>query len=110
MFSADIEVCEEEEINFICGNMSCTEGNNTAHSSLVTWLVYLIAILQKKFYISNTAIAALLKILSAFFCALGKKHPHLSDIAATLPTTTYRLQKLLNTFHNTACVRFVVCQ
>lgn len=78
----EVEVCEDDEIEFLDEEVGYGSMKDTPHSPLVTWLVYLIAVLQRKHYISNTAVAVLLKILSLFFTVLSRMHPQLSDIAS----------------------------
>ena len=80
----------------------------TKHSALITWLVYLIAAVQRKHYISDAAIAGILKILSLFFVVLGRMYPQFFDIADTFPTTLYRLHGFLGT-KSASIIRYVCC-
>ncbi len=54
---SECEVFEDEGDIELFDQESCENVNKTKHSTLVMWLVYLIATLQRKHYISNTAIA-----------------------------------------------------
>ena len=72
------------------------------------WLVNLIAHIQRKHYVLDTAVSLLLKVLSVFFFVLGRLHPELLDIAKAFPTTVYSLQKLLGV-QKDMFVRYVTC-
>ena len=78
------------------------------HYTLVTWLVYLIAMLQRRHYVSNTAIAILLKILSVVLMELSKMYPQLSDISSILPTTVKGVVVCLKLKLALLCVMFPV--
>lgn len=64
--------------------------------------------LQRKHYISNTAIGVLLKIISPLFVVLSKMYPQLSDIPIILPTTMYSLRGFLKTGAG-SFIRYVTC-
>ena len=104
----DIEVCDEEEVDFFAEGSIPHNVGQTKHSALVVWLVYLIAALQRKHYIPNIAVALLLKILSVVFSILSRMHPQLSDIKELLPTTMYSFRSFLDT-KSCSFVRYVVC-
>ena len=105
---SECEVFEDEGDIELFDQESCENVNRTKHSTLVTWLVYLIATLQRKHYISNTAIAVLLKILSLVFVVLSRMYPQLSDIPNLLPTTMYSLRGFLKT-ETGSFKRYVSC-
>ena len=109
----EVEVWDdlENEHDLDMFNEEDTSNSNlhpTPHSTLVLWLVYLIAQLQKKHYVPNSAVSVLLKVLSIVFVILSKIHPDLSDISELFPTTIYSMQKLLNLKAHTF-LKYVSC-
>ena len=82
--------------------------NNKVCSLLVTWLLYLIALIQRKHYVPDAAVSLLLKVLSMFFILLGRLHPQLPEIAENFPTTIYSMQISLN-IQKEVFTRYVTC-
>lgn len=75
---------------------SASTASSTPHSSLIMWLVFLIAQIQKKHFIPNAAVSLILKLLSVVFFILGKLHPELADISIMFPATLHSMNKLLD--------------
>ena len=76
---AEIKVWEDldDELDLDLFNEETDTSSTTSipHSSLIMWLIYLIAQIQKKHYLPYAAVSLLLKLLSVVFFILGKLHP-----------------------------------
>lgn len=77
------------------------------HGCLVNWLVRFILRLQAKYYISDAAISALLKFLSAFFLLLGRFTSIAAKLAEVLPHTLHSVRNYVG--YNIKFSKLVVC-
>lgn len=90
VYFLDVDVWEDfdsEDLELFDTDSLSSSAPSTPHSALVMWLVYLIAQIQQKFYVPNSAINLLLKLLSIVFFILSTIHPAagLSDIPKLFP-------------------------
>lgn len=76
--------------------------------SLVLWLIHLLALLQRKHYIPDSAIDFLPKLLSTFFSILCQFYPEISPVVYSFPVTLYRMRQLLN-IQEGSFIRYVTC-
>ena len=97
----------EEEIEDFNETFEVDDQISVPHP-LILWIVYFIALLQKKHYIPNTAISLLLKFLYTVFMILSKTTPNL-EFFKQFPKSFYQMQKILDT-KTQAFQRYVVCE
>ena len=119
--SSDTEVVWEEEnveedIDLDCNNadVSRRPSSDPPHASdscysLVSWLVYFLALLKRKYYISNNALAILLRFLSVFFRVIGQLTNALSGLFIHMPSTLYKFRKFCGQ-NEPPFLRYVVCK
>lgn len=114
--SPEIEVWEEVDISdldsiFVPGTSRCesnsTQGCSPVHSILL-WLVYFLAFLQKKHYIPDTALALLLRFLGIFFFVLSRISPQLLELSQSFPSTLHQMDKLIGSKKD-GFIRYAVC-
>lgn len=75
--------------------------------AVVLWLIRFILVLQAKYYITDACINALLKFLCVLFKILGFTSARISSIAATLPSSIYKLKQYTGDAQK--YITFVVC-
>ena len=76
---------------------------------LLLWLVHFLALLQKKHFLPDAALALLLRFLSIFFTVLGRLSPQLTGFSEQFPPTLYKFHKMLGT-RKERFVRYVTCE
>ena len=76
---------------------------------LVIWIVYFLALLQKKHFLPNAALSLLLHFFSVFFKILGSLSHQLKQFSNHFPHTLYKFHTLLGTRQATDFIRYVVC-
>ena len=72
------------------------------------WFIHLLALLQKKHYIPDTAIEFILKLLTVFFAVLCRLYPVISPVVDTFPGSLHRMRQLLKVDEG-GFVRYVTC-
>ena len=72
------------------------------------WFIHLLALLQKKHYIPDTAIEFILKLLAVFFAVLCRLYPVISPVVDTFPGSLHRMRQLLKVDKG-GFVRYVTC-
>ena len=99
----EIEVWEEEIEDF---NEVCNQP--VVLHPLILYIIYFLALLQKKHYIPNVAISLLLKFLYTIFMILSKTAPNLAFFQH-FPKSIYQMHQSLNTGMQ-VFQRYVVCE
>lgn len=95
----DLELPENE------GENSLTDSNIT----LLLWLVHFLALLQKKHFLSDAALALLLTFFSIFFKVLSQLSPQFSTFSKQFPSTVYMFHKILG-IRKENFIRYVTCE
>ena len=101
----------EDDVEDLQNDISMFNEDSTLQHSvplLVLWLVYFLAMLQKKHYLPDATLLLLLVYVD-FFQVLGRMSPQLSDFHQHFPCTLYQLHKILGTSKETF-VRYISCQ
>ena len=99
----------EEELALVENELDTSVSNTGMSHSLVLWLIYFIALLQKRHCLPNAAISFLLAFLSLFLKVLSRLALQLSEISEQFPKTVYELQKRIGV-HKETFVRYVTCE
>ena len=101
------EVCEDAEIEE--GLATIPEfGDCPTTEPLLIWMVYFLALLQKKHFLPDAALCLLLRFFSIFFKNLGSLSPQLKQFSDNFPPTLYKFHKLLGR-RQADFIRYVVC-
>lgn len=77
-------------------------------SFLISWFIYLLALLQRKHFIPDTAIEFFLRLLSVLFAALARLYPALVAFVTIFPRSLYQMRRFLKLEKN-SFVRYVTC-
>lgn len=98
---------EIECFNTVEPQQGLSSAGSNVHG-LMMWFVHLLALLQKKHYIPDTAIDFLLKLLAVFFTVLRRLYPEISPVVDIFPGTIYQMRQFLKLGKGTF-VRYVTC-
>ena len=102
------EVCEDNGIEEDLATLPEFEDGPTTEP-LVIWMVYFLALLQKKHFLPDAALSLLLRFFSIFFKIVGSLSPQLKQFSDHFPPTLYKFHKLLGTRKAADFIRYVVC-
>ena len=83
---------------------------NSSQPALVVWLVPFLLQRQAKYYIPDNAIDCLLKFLAVFFGVLGHFCGFSAVLAASFPSTLYKLRNSKMIPATDGFTRYVVCR
>ena len=103
-------VTNEEEIEVLEDDLEAIWGESAQSNSnhLTLWLVFLIACLQRKHYIPDVAIEALLQIFYIFLRILSKLYTPLSEVADSFPSSVRKMQIFLG-LKSAEFIKYVTC-
>ena len=109
----EVEIWDEDDLEIFDEDEATSSTASSARgraSALVIWLVYCIALIQKKHFLPDSAVSFLLLVLWTFLGILGRLHPQISKLTSSFPSTLHKMHLLLSiNAHHEGFIRFVVC-
>lgn len=103
-----LESISDDELECFSDQDRDTSPQSSSVHTLVIWLIHLLALLQKKHYIPDTAIDFLLKLFATFLSVMCRFYPEISPIVNSFPGTLYRMRQILK-IQEGSFIRYVTC-
>ena len=95
----ELEVWEEDgiedDIEDDCRMFDYSCRPTDSSFAIIVWTCHFVKLLQKKHYLSDTAIQLLIAFLAILFNVLSRFAPQISKMAGYFPSTIYKLNQLV---------------